>query len=130
MEKQDTPSPSLRPVLTRKSSDSSDFSQSSSHGSSDDIDLPSSTCSWSADLIDKFGIKKVLKTPFDLVRTEWSFSPITEAEESRIDDIATMCSWPCMNFNSLEEIPYDSNKSFKQWVTEWFPKLTIRELRL
>lgn len=131
MEKENTPSPPMRSSMTRNdSSASSDFSHSSSHGSSDENEFPSNTSSWSIGLIDKFGIRKVMTNPFELIRTEWSLCNLTDAELARVDEIVKICSLPCVDFNSLEEIPYDNTKPYKQWVQEWFPKTTVKELKL
>ncbi|XP_062611666.1 uncharacterized protein LOC134273488 isoform X2 [Saccostrea cucullata] len=108
-------------------------SHSSLHGhdgSSDENAFPCNTSSWSLGLVDKLGIRKVLTNPFEQVRTEWSFSNLTDAEITRIDELVKICSLPCVDFNSLEEIPYDKSKSYKQWVQEWFPEFTIKELKL
>ena len=83
VEKEETPSPPERQKLKRldsatSASSLSDFTHSSSHGSSDDNDLPSNTSSWSLNLIDKFGIRKVLTDPFELVRDEWSLCNLTD----------------------------------------------------
>lgn len=49
-------------------SDVSELSQFSSHRNFEN-DLPSNTNSWSIDLIDKFGIRKVPSSLFELIRT-------------------------------------------------------------
>lgn len=93
MEKENTPSPPMRSSMTRNdSSASSDFSHSSSHGSSDENEFPSNTSSWSIGLIDKFGIRKVMTNPFELIRTEWSLCNLTDAELARVDEIVKICS--------------------------------------
>ncbi|XP_061197002.1 uncharacterized protein LOC133205250 isoform X2 [Saccostrea echinata] len=33
-------------------------------------------------------------------------------------------------FGIRREIPYDETKPYKQWVQEWFPKTTVKELKL
>ena len=108
----------------------SDSTHSSSDGNSDDNDLPNDTSSWSLNLIDKFGIRKVLTDPFELVRYEWSLCNLTDDEVLRIDEIVKICSLPCIDFYSLEEIPFENSKLYKQWVQEWFPKTTVKELKL
>ena len=102
---------------------------SSSQGSSDDNDLPSNTSSWSLNLIDKFGIRKVLTDPFKLVRSEWSVCNLTDDEVIRRDEIVKICSVPCIDFYSLDQIPFEKNKLYKQWLQEWFPKTTVKELK-
>lgn len=49
-------------------SDVSELSQFNSHRNVEN-DLPSNTNSWSIDLIDKFGIRKVPSSLFELIRT-------------------------------------------------------------
>lgn len=92
--------------------------------------LPSNTSSWSTDLIETIGIRKVLTTPAELVRIEWSFCSLSDAELSRIDELARICSLPCVNFSTVEKIPYDYARPYRQWVQEWFPKIKVNELKL
>ena len=136
VEKEETPSPPLNAKRLDFATSASrmcsltDLTHSSSDGNSDDNDLPSDTSSWSLNLIDKFGIRKVLTDPFELVRYEWSLCNLTDDEVFRIDEIVKICSLPCIDFYSLEEIPFENSKLYKQWVQEWFPKTTVKELKL
>lgn len=92
--------------------------------------LPSNTSSWSTYLIDTIGIRKVLTTPAELVQTEWSLCSLTDAELSRIDELVRICSLPCVDFSTVEEIPYGNARPYRQWVQEWFPKIKVNELKL
>nr|XP_011436776.2 uncharacterized protein LOC105334869 [Crassostrea gigas] len=92
--------------------------------------LPSNTSSWSTDLIETIGIRKVLTTPAELVRTEWSLCSLSDAELSRIDELVRICSLPCVDFSTVEEIPYYNARPYRQWVQEWFPKIKVNELKL
>ncbi|XP_062612108.1 uncharacterized protein LOC134273907 [Saccostrea cucullata] len=109
-------------------------SHSSSNGDdgcSDENAFPCNTSSWTSDFVDKLGIRKVLTNPFELVRTEWSLCQMSSAELTRIDELAKMCSFmPRADCYSLEEIPYEETKCYKQWVKEWFPTITVKEFKL
>lgn len=92
--------------------------------------LPSNISSWSTDLIDTIGIRKVLTAPAELVRTEWSLCSLSDAELSRIDELVRICSLPCVDFSTVEEIPYHNDRPYRQWVQEWFPRIKVQELKL
>lgn len=92
--------------------------------------LPKNRRFWSTDLIDTIGIRKVLTTPTELVRTEWSLCSLSDTELSRIDELVRICSLPCVDFSTVEEIPYYNARPYRQWVQEWFPKIKVKELKL
>ncbi|XP_061183906.1 uncharacterized protein LOC133192075 isoform X2 [Saccostrea echinata] len=116
--------------MMKNDSSASDFSHSSSQGSSDENEFPTSTSSWPISFIDKFGIRKVMKNPFEIVRTLWGLCILTDSEVFRIDEIVKVCNLQYIDCDSLEEIPYYDSTPYEEWVKEKFPQMSVKELKL
>lgn len=67
-------------------------------------------------VIDTIGIRKVLTTPAELVRSEY--------------ELVRIFSLPCVDFSTTEEIPYGNARPYRQLVKECFPKIKVKELKL
>ncbi|XP_061186550.1 uncharacterized protein LOC133194658 [Saccostrea echinata] len=127
--KEETRTPSFRSSIPRCADDAPAFSRTS-FGISNENELPRNTCFWTINVIDKFGIRRVLSNPFKLIYQEWWPLRLTKVELARIEEIADICYLPWINFNSLEDIPFQVNMPFEKFGNEWFPAVECAELKL